>query len=65
MSHTAKLLKALKRGEKITKLGALKRWGFINTGARISELRARGHDITTTMITRNGKRYARYSLDAD
>ena len=62
MSHEQQILRALKKGAKLTKLGSLKRWGCINTGGRICELRKKGYNIITKMIARRGKTYAQYSL---
>lgn len=62
MPHEAEILKALKKGKKLTKLGVLKQFGCMNLGGRIFDLKQKGHKITTKMITRNGKRYAQYYL---
>lgn len=49
--------------EGITSLDALRACGTMRLAARISDLKARGHDITTEMVKLdNGKRVARYRL---
>ena len=62
MTHKQKILKALKSGQAITKLGALADYGCWNTGGRICELRGEGHNIITRMIKCDGKEYAEYKL---
>ena len=55
-----RLLRAQPEG--ITSLQALRECGSFRLAARISDLRAAGHDITSEMVTVNGKRVARYRL---
>ena len=47
----------------ITALDALRDAGCLRLAARIADLRAAGYDITSTMVTVNGKRIARYTLE--
>jgi hypothetical protein len=43
-------------------MDALTKWGIFRLGARILELRQEGHNIVTTMMNKNGKRFAKYQL---
>jgi len=61
-SQAGRILAWLKMGRKLTKLQALDKFGCMNSGARIEEIRKAGHAIKTTMIKQNGKRFAQYSL---
>jgi len=58
------LLFALRRGEKLTVLVALNRYGVFALSQRCTELRALGWPIKSKMIqVESGKRVAEYSLD--
>ena len=58
-----RILEALKRGERLTQLDILNRFGAMQAGTRIFELRQKGHPIQTRMVkTSTGKRVAEYSL---
>lgn len=58
------ILKHLKNGFTITPLEAVKGFGCLRLAARISNLRALGHDIKTEMVVvGKNKRVARYSLN--
>lgn len=62
MSQKSDIIKALKKGRKITAITALQEWGVFRLAARIDELR-RSYDIVTTMKkSANGKRFAEYKL---
>lgn len=61
-SQEEDILAWLKIGHKITPLDALERFGCFRLGARIWQLKKYGHDIKTTMVEKNGKRFAEYSL---
>lgn len=63
MSQESEILKALKRGRKITPLDAHIEWDCMRLGGRIGDLRKKGHNILTKMIKlKSGKRIAQYSL---
>lgn len=62
MSQTAEILKALKKGKKLTPLEALDKFGAFRLGARILELRQAGYDIKTRMVRKGRARVAEYSL---
>lgn len=49
----------------ITPLESLRDYGVMRLGSRINDLRKMGIPITTVMIENDGKRYARYELEAD
>lgn len=58
-----RILEFLQKGGKITSLEALNLFGCLRLSGRIKDLRDRGYDITTTMVTTsNGKRVAQYSM---
>lgn len=46
----------------ITPMQALKGCGCLRLAARIKDLRAQGHNITTEKVTENGKTFAKYHL---
>ncbi len=46
----------------ITSIDALEKYGCFRLGARISDLKERGHDIHTDFVRRNGKMFASYKL---
>ena len=60
MSQKSKILEALKRGETITPLDALNRFGCFRLGAQIFDLKAEGHDIEN--IGLGHTKYGRYRL---
>ncbi|MDE2021068.1 MAG: hypothetical protein KGJ13_12090 [Patescibacteria group bacterium] len=63
MSQSDAILDALKRGETLTPLDALKRFGVFRLGARIFDLTQAGHKIEMRLIeTPSGKHVAAYSL---
>lgn len=64
-SQTARIKAALPRGEKLTPMDALRRFGCFRLGARIWELRnEHGMDIRTEQFrTESGKIVAAYSLN--
>jgi hypothetical protein len=62
MSQNSDILEALESGVQITPMMALGRYGCFRLGARIYELRKKGHPIKTEMITVKGKRFARYEM---
>jgi hypothetical protein len=63
MSQCDLILTRLKRGEGLTAVEASIDYNCWRLAARISELRGRGHNISTRMVDNgNGVRYARYWL---
>lgn len=62
MSQTEWILNEMKRGRMITPVDALAGCNCFRLAARIDDLRAKGHKIITTMLEKNGKRYAGYTL---
>lgn len=56
-TQSTQILKALKNGERLTHLDAEKRFNCLRLGARIYDLKKRGHNIISKMITvPSGKR---------
>lgn len=64
-SQNLMILKALLNGERLTQLEAYSRFNCARLGARIYDLKKRGHNIISKMITvQSGKRVAQYWLVA-
>jgi hypothetical protein len=61
-SQSIQILSALSKGRAITPIDALNKFGCLRLAARISDLRADGHQITTKIAKKNGKRFAKYSM---
>lgn len=57
----AKLKVYLLSGKSITPLQALERFGTMRLPVYIMRLRQKGYKITTTMVTKGKKTFARYS----
>lgn len=63
LSHKAQIKAALLRGEVLTPMDALNRFGCFRLGARIADLRGEGMLIANEWKTlANGKRVAAYRL---
>lgn len=62
-SQNEEILAWLKSGKTITPLEALEKFGCFRLGGRIYELKRQGVAIVTNMVTKNGKRFAQYSLE--
>lgn len=53
----------LKSGHTITPLEALEKFGCFRLGSRIFDLRSKGLNIVTEMVTDKGKHFASYKLE--
>ena len=62
-SQNSRILKHLMKGKKITPLQALNLFDTWSLSSRISDLVKDGFPILTTMVTKNKKRFASYSLN--
>lgn len=62
MTKLQKVLRALQRGQRLTPLMALKAGMGMRLGGQIYKLRAKGYDIRTTMVWKDGARVASYRL---
>jgi len=62
-AQTSSILKSLEKGQKITPLNALEKFGCFRLSARINDLRNEGHHIVTKIVKKDGKRFAQYSLN--
>lgn len=62
MSQSQQLLHALKRGDVISPMEALKRWGIFRLAARVCDLRDAGVPVKSQWQSRGGKRWKIYSL---
>ena len=63
-SQKNNVLEHLRRGINITPLDALEQYGCFRLAAIIHMLRQEGHKIKTKKITRRGKTFASYKLEA-
>lgn len=63
MSQSIAILGHLKRNGKINPMQALKYYGTMRLASRVNDLRNQGHSIETTIVERQGKRFAEYSLN--
>ena len=62
-SQTAQILAYLKEGNKLTPIEALKLCGCFRLSARIANLRDKGYNIKSELVTlENGKRVAEYEM---
>lgn len=63
-SQRAKILEYLKKGYSITPMSALEKFNCFRLGARIFDLKNKGHEIITDMVDdeKTDKRYASYRL---
>jgi hypothetical protein len=61
-TQNAQILQHMKNCGSVTPYVALKRFGCMRLAARIRDLRDGGHVINSVIVSRNGKRYAAYSL---
>lgn len=57
------VLAHLESGRSLSPLEALERYGIFRLGGRVFELKKQGVSIVTKMVTKNGKRFAEYSLE--
>lgn len=62
MTQCDAILAHLRAGNTLTPLEALQMFGTLALHSRANELRARGHDVKCTMVTRNGKRVGCYAI---
>jgi hypothetical protein len=62
-SQCEQILGHLRLHGSITPLVAFKKYGCMRLGARIWDLKKNGHSITVTNIKKNGKHYAKYTLN--
>ncbi|MBV7387249.1 helix-turn-helix domain-containing protein [Pasteurellaceae bacterium TAE3-ERU1] len=63
-THKQQVLDALKNGEMVTPLEALRRFGCFRLGAVIYKLRQEGYTIKTHNVRKDGKYFADYTLEA-
>ena len=61
-SIKSKILSRLESGQSITTWQAIQWWRYTRLAARIEEFREAGLNIETEMLSKNGKRYAKYKL---
>tara|TARA_R110000751_G_scaffold71892_2_gene145881 strand:+ start:165 stop:425 length:261 start_codon:yes stop_codon:yes gene_type:complete len=61
-SQTDQILKHMQEGYGITPITALNNYGCFRLAAVIFNLKREGHNIRTTIIRENNKKFARYKL---
>ena len=62
MTQNKEIIRYLTKGNKLSPLEALERFGCFRLSARILDLRKLGFDIKTEYVTKGKKTYAEYSL---
>ena len=62
MSQNDQLLNYLKQGHSITQLEAVYSFNCFRLGARIHDLKAKGHNIESKRIDTGTKHFSRYRL---
>lgn len=63
-TQNRQILQHMRERGSITPYVAIKRFGCLRLASRIYDLKQDGHLINSTLINRNGRRYAAYSLVA-
>lgn len=62
-SQVQLILNALMRGEEVTPLAALQRFGCARLASRINDIKKLGYNVVTEIVKgANGQRYASYRL---
>ena len=64
-SQSQRILAYLQQGNSITPIDALELFGCFRLSARIADLRHLGYSIVTDKVSRNGKNFASYKLEAE
>lgn len=62
MTQTQQIKEHLQKGQAITPLDALMKYGCLRLAARISDLRNEGMNIRTDIVKTGKKKYAKYRL---
>ena len=62
-SQEEQIESSLLRGESITPLDALKKYGAFRLSAIIFNLRKKGHNIKTDMVDNGYRKYASYKIE--
>ena len=62
-TQSDQILNYLQSGKAITPIDALNMFGCFRLGARVYDLKQKGHIIKTEIIRKDGKNYASYSLE--
>lgn len=57
------ILKHLQAGNSITPMDALRLFGSFRLGARVHDLKKKGHAIKCRMVSNGEKRFASYALE--
>jgi len=62
MTQNQQIANYLNKGKAITPIDALNKFNCFRLAARISDLRNDGLNISTKIVTKEGKSYASYSI---
>lgn len=62
MSQRDAILAALQRGDRLTQLDALQRFGCSRLAARIAEIKKLGHPVVMRWVSKGKKTFAEYYL---
>lgn len=63
MTQKQRILDYLKSGKRLTPLEALDLFGCMRLASAVHELKQEGHDIRTTIVGNDHKRWAQYYLE--
>lgn len=63
-SQSQQILAYLKKGKSLTAIEALDKFGCFRLAARINDLKHQGHNIKSIMVSKDGKRFAKYIMEA-
>ena len=62
MTQNQQIKSYLEKGKTITPLQALNKFGCFRLAARVNDLRKEGLNISTKIVTKDGKTFASYKL---
>jgi hypothetical protein len=62
VSQSSRILQALQRGDRLTPMDALDRFGCFRLAARIDDLKKHNHDIRAELVKRGDAVVAEYSM---
>lgn len=62
MTQADRILQALQRGDRLTPMDALDRFGCFRLAARIDDLKKQNHDIRSELVRRGDATVAEYSM---
>ena len=63
MNQSKEILGYLEKGNKITAIDALDRFGCLRLASRINDLKNKGHEIKAKLIHKNKKKWSEYWIE--